>query len=167
MPDNALIAVLSPLGLALFGGFAWKVLSPLRAIWRGDASRMPRMVRVHPQARTYLAGILMPVARTSSTSSLSGFADEPSAGATEEVAAARGASSGGATDMAATLDQPRSRPSPRYWTQRAALRGGDRDRPVRHGPACRDPIRLVHADRPGRIVNAVAASSPPRPVGRR
>jgi hypothetical protein len=54
MPDNVLVAVLILLGLALFGGFAWKVLSPLGAIWRGDASRVPRMVRVHPQARTYL-----------------------------------------------------------------------------------------------------------------
>jgi hypothetical protein len=46
--------LLFPLGVALFGRFAWVILSPLAAIWRGNASRVPDLYRLQPQARTYL-----------------------------------------------------------------------------------------------------------------
>ena len=32
----------------------YRVLSPVRAIWRGDASQVPIIPRVQPEARTYL-----------------------------------------------------------------------------------------------------------------
>lgn len=54
MPENLRIALLSAVGLTLFGAFVWKILSPLGAIWRGDASRVPNLSRLQPQARTYL-----------------------------------------------------------------------------------------------------------------
>jgi hypothetical protein len=54
MPDSVKFILLFPLVLALWGGFAWKILSPLGAVWRGDASRVPSLSRFQPQARTYL-----------------------------------------------------------------------------------------------------------------
>jgi hypothetical protein len=40
--------------IAVTAHFAWRILSPLGAIWHGDASRVPRMAKLRPQARTYL-----------------------------------------------------------------------------------------------------------------
>ena len=39
---------------ALTGWMVYRVLSPARAVWRGDASRVPAVPRIRPQARTYL-----------------------------------------------------------------------------------------------------------------
>jgi hypothetical protein len=47
------------LGLpALMSWMLYRVLSPARAIWWGDVSRVPRIPRVQPQARTYLPYLL-------------------------------------------------------------------------------------------------------------
>jgi len=44
----------STLVLILMVTFAWRVIAPIGAIWRGETARVPRLVRLHPQARTYL-----------------------------------------------------------------------------------------------------------------
>ena len=41
-------------GLAAMTGLVWRIVAPSRAIWRGDASRVPTISRVQPHARTYL-----------------------------------------------------------------------------------------------------------------
>jgi hypothetical protein len=38
----------------LTGWMVYRVLGPVRAIWRGDASRVPTVPRMPPHARTYL-----------------------------------------------------------------------------------------------------------------
>jgi hypothetical protein len=48
-------------GLVAAGPSGWLVyqaLAPSRAIWRGDASRVPELVRIRPKARSYLAFLL-------------------------------------------------------------------------------------------------------------
>src|SRR5690349_13918939 len=43
------------LGFAMLSGWmVYRVVAPARAIWRGDASRVPFVPRMPPQARTYL-----------------------------------------------------------------------------------------------------------------
>src|SRR5690242_17740479 len=42
-------------GFAMLAGWmVYRVVAPARAIWRGDAARVPRVPRMPPQARTYL-----------------------------------------------------------------------------------------------------------------
>src|SRR5689334_14010097 len=48
-------AVLLGFGYAMLSGWmVYRVVAPTRAIWRGDASRLPFVPRMPPQARTYL-----------------------------------------------------------------------------------------------------------------
>lgn len=47
--------VLLGFGCAMLTGWMiYRVVAPARAIWRGDASRVPTVPRMPPQARTYL-----------------------------------------------------------------------------------------------------------------
>lgn len=52
MLRDVLVAVLV---LLAAGSFAWRVVAPVGAIWRGDASRVPHLTKLKPQARTYVS----------------------------------------------------------------------------------------------------------------